>query len=711
MAKIIVIGKIALLTTVLVAGGCSKSVNKIAGGKNLAGNGAAATDISVVKEPARQSKSDSLLPDHYFIFGPLKECDPVLPPEALSGISADINVSGSKISGIKAASDAEGGFDFSTLFGPADIGKTAYIFIKIHADMDCPVQFGFGADWWLQAWLNGTEIANTLKEGNLVWPPSSENLLTNAVLVKGENVLAVRCISGSGGWRLALKCAKRYTTGPYIDFVEDTISKLFRYQSEYIGKNLYGNSQRCITVTTRTDKEYYAITDLSGKSFRVYHYPAKEPDGHPVCMDFAIWPVLEKLRNITGDNYYGELVNGMAESFAVYGFDPRSGLAYWGCETGFDVTSMGQVSGGRYKQSEPMPRDVMWRYAPDKMSRLSKSIYYGLVTDPMNMDFNRYCYYGFDDRLKKPSIPWQAGHCAFASAGSMLIEGWIDAYCRTGDEECLEWSRQMTAKWAAVQDSNTGLIPHLFGSNSPKQKTMAAQPYCGNEFGSALSYLRAACQLAQKEPESVLAKQLRDMGLKLSKGLSKYLYDSDRKVFRSWLNTSDGTEQKDFTRYVFPSNEVKDHWVKIDPQLEKIPVYSGTGFYGGGPWSDCTQGGVPLEIAHAAEITGDPYLKERAIYFVEQIMSAAKELDGPFNRDGQWTYPETSAHIQLMLILHRLTNDTKYFGYAKELADMEITHLAQQKSKFQWWQFPYRSGLLNVLLDLIEAEKKLNCNE
>jgi len=40
-----------------------------------------------------------------------------------------------------------------------------------------------------------------------------------------------------------------------------------------------------------------------------------------------------------------------------------------------------------------------------------KAMFYGLVTEPETMSFNRYCSYDFDDSSKKPVLELSSSHC------------------------------------------------------------------------------------------------------------------------------------------------------------------------------------------------------------------------------------------------------------------------------------------------------------
>ena len=147
-------------------------------------------------------------PAEWVVFLPLEREDHLLPEETLRRIPHSVEVSGfygvtKTISGRRVQAE-NGTFDFAPLFGGVKVYNTAYAFLELHSDKPQTVTLGMAADWFLQAWLNGVSIMNTLVTGNVAWPPSITNHTVDVKLQKGMNVLAVRFVSGSGGSVLTL---------------------------------------------------------------------------------------------------------------------------------------------------------------------------------------------------------------------------------------------------------------------------------------------------------------------------------------------------------------------------------------------------------------------------------------------------------------------------------------------------------------------------
>ena len=148
-------------------------------------------------------------PAEWVVFLPLEREDHLLPEETLTSIPQSIEVPGfygitKTIPGRRVQAENGIVLDFAPLFGGVKVYNTAYAFLELHSDTVQTVTLGMGADWFLQAWLNGVPIVNTIVSGNGAWPPSISNHTVDVKLQKGMNVLAVRFISGSGSSVLTL---------------------------------------------------------------------------------------------------------------------------------------------------------------------------------------------------------------------------------------------------------------------------------------------------------------------------------------------------------------------------------------------------------------------------------------------------------------------------------------------------------------------------
>ena len=155
-------------------------------------------------EPSKIVGSFSL-PRQWHVFGPLTQDHPVASPDVLRTIPAEMNRSGHKLKPRTInVTDPFHRQDLARLIGGTERGKTAYVFIPFTSPADMEATLGMGADWWLQAWLDGVLIKDTNPDGNGTWPPTIHDHLATVRLSKGAHVLAVRFSSGSGSSILAL---------------------------------------------------------------------------------------------------------------------------------------------------------------------------------------------------------------------------------------------------------------------------------------------------------------------------------------------------------------------------------------------------------------------------------------------------------------------------------------------------------------------------
>ena len=77
--------------------------------------------------------------------------------------------------------------------------KEHLVYMVLLAPEDGTVAFGFGADWWFEAFINGKPVLSSMQTGNGTSCYATWNHLAALQVKKGENLLAVRVKSGSAG--------------------------------------------------------------------------------------------------------------------------------------------------------------------------------------------------------------------------------------------------------------------------------------------------------------------------------------------------------------------------------------------------------------------------------------------------------------------------------------------------------------------------------
>ena len=82
-------------------------------------------------------------------------------------------------------------------------GGSVYIGTSVNAETAEPVEMGFGADWWMPVWVNGTNCWIPPLRATCMPTLQCENHLVQADLRAGDNLIVIRLVSGSGSSGLA----------------------------------------------------------------------------------------------------------------------------------------------------------------------------------------------------------------------------------------------------------------------------------------------------------------------------------------------------------------------------------------------------------------------------------------------------------------------------------------------------------------------------
>ncbi|MBQ7649390.1 MAG: family 16 glycosylhydrolase [Victivallales bacterium] len=93
--------------------------------------------------------------------------------------------------------------DFGRLLGPGAY-KCAWAFAELTAPYDFEYTVGAGADWWMQYFLNGEKVFDTMENGNVLSPVAMNNYIATVHVKKGVNVFAIKFVSGAASSKLYL---------------------------------------------------------------------------------------------------------------------------------------------------------------------------------------------------------------------------------------------------------------------------------------------------------------------------------------------------------------------------------------------------------------------------------------------------------------------------------------------------------------------------
>ncbi|HPY91550.1 MAG TPA: hypothetical protein PLT23_12535, partial [Lentisphaeria bacterium] len=87
--------------------------------------------------------------------------------------------------------------DLAPLVGEPGKEKSAWLFGEITSQIECDYTLGAAADWWMEVYLNGKKIIDTMDKGNVKHPYAIDNHVVTARLQKGQNILAARVVTGA----------------------------------------------------------------------------------------------------------------------------------------------------------------------------------------------------------------------------------------------------------------------------------------------------------------------------------------------------------------------------------------------------------------------------------------------------------------------------------------------------------------------------------
>jgi len=179
------------------------------------------------------SSMDVEWPTTWQVLGPLPKQSAPLPGKHLKEIPKEFVVDGKKYT-VRPLQAVGGVLEFTYLYGgygfkplepgqkprryprggrrrdPASEGKIAYAFAKISCPKAGRLNIGAGSDWWMQWYLDGKPIYDTLTNGNRKYPFAITNHVFSANVSAGEHVLAVMVKAGGLGWCLTSAGGARY---------------------------------------------------------------------------------------------------------------------------------------------------------------------------------------------------------------------------------------------------------------------------------------------------------------------------------------------------------------------------------------------------------------------------------------------------------------------------------------------------------------------
>jgi hypothetical protein len=151
--------------------------------------------------PADAISTELTFAREWTVFGPCSDTAPAPAPADLSNCPATLRLGGAEF-GTRQVKPTGRGVNLSAVFGGRLGREAAWVYIPLTAPLSGRFRIGLGADWWLEAFLDGKPLKSTLETGNGKNPPSRNDHVVEAELAAGKHLLAVRVLSGLGGWLL-----------------------------------------------------------------------------------------------------------------------------------------------------------------------------------------------------------------------------------------------------------------------------------------------------------------------------------------------------------------------------------------------------------------------------------------------------------------------------------------------------------------------------
>lgn len=169
---------------------------------------------------------DVEFPGEWTVFAPFgsyrSEVSDLPPSDVLRTIPGELDLGGTTLPA-QVVLSTNNQFNFQAFLGepPRGWDRGAYVFVPLESSVAQEVTLGMGADYKLQAWLNGELIMDTTELRHLRWPPAINDHQVNVPLQAGKNILAVRFVSGKASSLLALGGPRELRAGDFWSIAPD----------------------------------------------------------------------------------------------------------------------------------------------------------------------------------------------------------------------------------------------------------------------------------------------------------------------------------------------------------------------------------------------------------------------------------------------------------------------------------------------------------
>jgi len=160
-------------------------------------------DLPFKRWPDPEGRADLTLPREAKIFGPFSRENGVPDADLLRRVPSELTLGGVRAVSKTVAFSADRLANLEPLLEKPD--TVAFVYFPFTANESGLATFGFGGDWWYEAYLDGHRISETLSSGgNKTHDFSMHNYTATVEVAKGQHLLVVRFIRGNDSARLAV---------------------------------------------------------------------------------------------------------------------------------------------------------------------------------------------------------------------------------------------------------------------------------------------------------------------------------------------------------------------------------------------------------------------------------------------------------------------------------------------------------------------------
>ncbi len=140
-----------------------------------------------------------------------------LPPERLRLVPDSLPADGGEVTPVTVTADATGAIDLTQHCGQERNGRWCWLLATLDLEAATDLTVHTNGDWWMQWYCDGQPVFDTVDHGNRTPLAGVAHEFTLS-LSAGSHLVAVRVISGNGGWAIASQATTQVAAATATDF-------------------------------------------------------------------------------------------------------------------------------------------------------------------------------------------------------------------------------------------------------------------------------------------------------------------------------------------------------------------------------------------------------------------------------------------------------------------------------------------------------------